>query len=108
MTRSELIDRLAAQQRHLSTEDVELAVKTLCAQMRDALVRAERIEIRGFGAFSLHDRQARMGRNPRTGEPVAVPAKRSVHFRPGKELRDRVNARRTDDASATARPMSPP
>jgi integration host factor subunit beta len=107
VTRSELIDRLAAQQRHLSTEDVELAVKTLCAQMRDALVRAERIEIRGFGAFSLHDRQARMGRNPRTGEPVAVPAKRSVHFRPGKELRDRVNAQWTAGASDTAHPMSP-
>lgn len=102
MTRSDLIDRLAAQQRHLSTEDVELAVKTLFEQMRDALVRAERIEIRGFGAFSLHDRKPRIGRNPLSGEPVAVPAKRCVHFRPGKALRDRVNAQWTAEANDTA------
>jgi len=91
MTRAELIDRLAAQQRHLTAEDVELAVKMIFDQMSDALVHGKRIEIRGFGAFSLRSRESRVGRNPRTGEPVAVVAKRIPYFRPGKELRERVD-----------------
>jgi integration host factor subunit beta len=70
MTRAELITRLAAQQQHLTAEDVELAVKTIVDQLSDTLARGERIEIRGFGAFSLRTRQSRVGRNPRTGEPV--------------------------------------
>ncbi|KAA6181538.1 integration host factor subunit beta [Thiohalocapsa marina] len=90
MTRTDLIERLAARQPDLGAEDVALAVKTLVEQLTEALVRGERIEIRDFGAFSLRQREARIGRNPRTGEPVAVPARRAVHFRAGKALRDRV------------------
>lgn len=91
MTRSELTDRLAAQQDHLSAEDVELAVKMIIDQLSEALARGDRIEIRGFSAFSVRARKPRVGRNPRTGEPVAVLAKRTAYFRPGKELRERVN-----------------
>jgi len=91
MTRAELIARLAVQQPHLTAEDVELAVKMIFDQMSDVLARGERIEIRSFGAFSLRTRESRIGRNPRTGEPVEVLAKRIPHFRPGKELRERVD-----------------
>ena len=91
MTKSELIDRLAMSQRHLSHKDVELGVKLLLDTISDALADNERIEIRGFGSFSLHHRPARTGRNPKTGEAVAIPEKRVPHFKPGKELRERVN-----------------
>ncbi|ORE88275.1 integration host factor subunit beta [Oceanococcus atlanticus] len=91
MTKSELIDRLAMSQRHLSHKDVELGVKLLLDTISDALSANERIEIRGFGSFSLHHRPARTGRNPKTGEAVAIPSKRVPHFKPGKELRERVN-----------------
>lgn len=90
LTRTDLIERLAAQQPDLSGEDVAQAVQTLIEQITQALVRGERIEIRDFGAFSLRHYAARMGRNPRTGEPVAIPARRVVYFRPGKALRERV------------------
>jgi integration host factor subunit beta len=93
MTRSDLIDLLAADQTSLSGRDVELAVKAMLQQMSDALASGERIEIRGFGSFSLHSRPPRIGRNPKTGEPVAMPARHVPHFKPGKELRERVNAR---------------
>ncbi len=92
MTKSELIERIAAMQLQLSTKDVELAVKSLIEQMSEALSSGERIEIRGFGSFSLHYRDARRGRNPKTGEPVQLDGKYVPHFKPGKELRDRVNA----------------
>lgn len=91
MTKSELIERLAAEQRHLSQADVELAVKTIIEQLSNALANGERIEIRGFGSFSLHYRPPRMGRNPKTGESVALPGKHVPHFKPGKALRERVN-----------------
>lgn len=91
MTKSELIDRLAQQQTHLSHKDVELAVKLLLERISQALTEEERIEIRGFGSFSLHKRPARVGRNPKTGDPVSIPAKYVPHFKPGKELRERVN-----------------
>ena len=91
MTRAELVARLVAQQHYLSPEDVEVIVKTIVEQLTNALVRGERIEIRGFGAFSLRTRKSRVARNPRTGEPVAVLAKRVPYFRPGKELRERVD-----------------
>lgn len=91
MTKSELIDRLAQQQTHLSHKDVELAVKLLLERVSQALTQKQRIEIRGFGSFSLHQRPARVGRNPKTGEPVNIPAKFVPHFKPGKELRERVN-----------------
>lgn len=94
MTKSELIEALAKQQPHLALKDVELAVKCLVEQMNQALSSGERIEIRGFGSFSLHLRAPRIGRNPKTGETVALSKKHVPHFKPGKELRDRVDASR--------------
>ncbi|MGR9114555.1 MAG: integration host factor subunit beta [Gammaproteobacteria bacterium] len=94
MTKSELIEALAKQQPHLALKDVELAVKCIIEQMSHSLSSNERIEIRGFGSFSLHARGARMGRNPKTGESVALPKKYVPHFKPGKELRDRVDESR--------------
>lgn len=92
MTKSELIEALAGRQKHLASNDVELAVKSVLEQMSLALSSGERIEIRGFGSFSLHFRPPRMGRNPKSGEAVALPGKHVPHFKPGKELRERVNA----------------
>ncbi len=92
MTKSELIDLLASQQQHLAHADVELAVKTILEQMSQSLASGERIEVRGFGSFSLHYRPPRMGRNPKTGASVALPGKYVPHFKPGKTLRERVNA----------------
>jgi len=97
LTRSELIDRLAARQTMLTLKDVELSVKTMVEHLSETLSDGERIEIRGFGSFSLHYRAPRLGRNPKTGESVHLEGKRSPHFKPGKELRDRVN----DSASHT-------
>jgi integration host factor subunit beta len=91
MTKSELIENLALKQSHLPHRDVEFAVKTLIEQMAQSLARGERIEIRGFGSFSLHHRPPRMGRNPKSGEAVPLAAKYVPHFKPGKELRERVN-----------------
>lgn len=92
MTKSELIELIAAKQSQLSLKDVELAVKTIIEQMAETLAAGERIEIRGFGSFSLHYRAPRIGRNPKTGESVGLAGKHVPHFKPGKELRDRVNA----------------
>ncbi len=92
MTKSELIERIAARQSQLSAKDVELAVKTMVEQMAQALSTGDRIEIRGFGSFSLHYRAPRLGRNPKTGESVGLAGKYVPHFKPGKELRERVNA----------------
>ena len=72
-------------------KDADFAVKMILDAMSEALVRGDRIEIRGFGSFSLHYRPPRMGRNPKTGESVALPAKHVPHFKPGKELRERVS-----------------
>lgn len=91
MTKSELIELLAMRQDHLSHIDVELSVRTIIDQLGRSLSEGERIEIRGFGSFSLHRRAARMGRNPRTGEAVALPVKYVPHFKPGKALRERVD-----------------
>lgn len=91
MTKSELIELLAARQVHLKSDDVDMAVKTVLEQMSASLANGERIEIRGFGSFSLHYRPPRIGRNPKTGESVALPGKHVPHFKPGKELRERVN-----------------
>lgn len=91
MTKSELIDRLAQQQTHLTHKDVELAVKLLLESVSDSLATQDRIEIRGFGSFAIHERPSRMGRNPKTGEAVSIPRKFVPHFKPGKELRERVN-----------------
>ena len=91
MTKSELIEIIASKQSHLSAKDVELAVKTLIELMAETLATGERIEIRGFGSFSLHYRAPRIGRNPKTGESVGLAGKYVPHFKPGKELRDRVS-----------------
>lgn len=91
MTKSELIEVISTQQPHLALKDVELAVKCILEQMSNSLSGGDRIEIRGFGSFSLHYRSPRTGRNPKTGDPVALPGKHVPHFKPGKELRDRVN-----------------
>jgi len=91
MTKSELIERLIDQHPQLSVKDVELAVKTMLDHMTEALAGGDRIEIRGFGSFSLHYRAPRIGRNPKTGESVSLDAKYVPHFKPGKEMRDQVN-----------------
>ena len=90
MTKSELIELISAKQHHLPAKDVELAVKQVLEIMSDALAQGSRIEIRGFGSFSLHFRPPRQGRNPKTGETVALAGKHVPHFKPGKELRERV------------------
>jgi integration host factor subunit beta len=92
MTKSELIEYLSARQPHLLQKDVELSVRLVLDRISQALGRDDRVEIRGFGSFSLHHRPARIGRNPKTGEPVPIAAKRVPHFKPGKEMRERVNA----------------
>lgn len=91
LTKSELIERIADRQSQLSPKDVELAVKTLIEEMADSLAGGGRIEIRGFGSFSLHFRAPRVGRNPKTGASVELHGKYVPHFKPGKELRERVN-----------------
>jgi integration host factor subunit beta len=99
MTKSELISRLAERHPHLVAADAELAVKTILDAMIKSLVIGERIEIRGFGSFSLNYRPPRLGRNPKTGEKVEVAGKYVPHFKAGKELRDRVDF--AEDSAAT-------
>ena len=93
MTRSDLVEELANRFGQLTHRDAEYAVKTLLDAVSKALVRGHRIEIRGFGSFSVNRRPPRMGRNPRSGESVAIPEKRVPHFKPGKALREAVDAR---------------
>ncbi|MFT4266264.1 MAG: integration host factor subunit beta [Xenophilus sp.] len=93
MTRSDLVEELAARFAQLTHRDAEQAVKTILDAMSDALVSGHRIEIRGFGSFSVSRRPPRVGRNPRSGESVLVPEKRVPHFKPGKALREAVDAR---------------
>lgn len=94
MIKSELIEDLAAKMTQLSEKQVTDAVNKILDLMSDALIQGNRIEIRGFGSFSLHKRPPRNAHNPKTGEKVFAKAKRSPHFKPGKELRERVNAAR--------------
>ena len=91
MTKSELIHRIAEKQSQIVERDVELAVKTMLDQMAECLAGGGRIEIRGFGSFTLRFRRARVGRNPKTGTPVSLPARYAPNFKPGKRLRERVN-----------------
>ena len=91
MTKSDLIEILSERQSLLNYRDVELAVKLILEQMSENLASGDRIEIRGFGSFTLHHRPARIGRNPKSGESVTLDEKYVPHFKPGKELRDRVN-----------------
>lgn len=92
MTKSELVAELTAKLPHLTTRDVDFAVNLMLDAIAEALNRGDRIEIRGFGSFSLNYRPARAGRNPKTGEQVEVVAKHVPHFKAGKELRERVQA----------------
>lgn len=94
MTKSELIEILASQHSHLAFRDVDFGVRSMLEHMSRALSIGGRIEIRGFGSFSLHYRQSRKARNPKTGEALQLPSRIVPHFKPGKELRDRVNAAR--------------
>lgn len=91
MTKSELIERIVSHHGQLSAKEVEMAIKNILEQMTQSLAMGERIEIRGFGSFSLHYRAPRVGRNPKTGESVPLDGRYVPHFKPGKELRDRVN-----------------
>ncbi len=98
MIKSELVTRLAEANSHLYQRDVERIISTVFDEITSALSRGDRVELRGFGAFSVKHRPARVGRNPRTGDPVEVEAKSVPFFKAGKELRDRLNK---DDAPAT-------
>ncbi len=92
MTKSELIARLAAANPHLYQRDMERIVTTIFEEVTAALARGDRVELRGFGAFSVKERGSRTGRNPRTGEAVSVSAKHIPYFKTGKELREKINA----------------
>ncbi len=92
MNRSDLTSALAHRLSHVLAANVEATVKLLLQHMSGALASGERIELRGFGSFSLKQHPARIGRNPMTGEAVAIPEKHTVRFKPGKELRERVNS----------------
>lgn len=96
MTRSDLVELLAERFGQLTHRDAEAAVKTILDTMSDSLTRGHRIEIRGFGSFSINRRAPRLGRNPRTGESVQIPERRVPHFKPGKALRETVGAQPVD------------
>jgi integration host factor subunit beta len=96
MIRSELVLRLAAQNPQLYQKDCEAVVNAMLGRIVDALVNGDRVEIRGFGAFSVKELRARQGRNPRTGESVAVREKKGVYFRPGKDIRQQLNIETPD------------
>ena len=91
MTKSELIERIAQKQDQLQPKDVEMAVKMILERMTQSLVHNQRIEIRGFGSFCLHYRAPRTGRNPKTGDTVELSGKYVPYFKPGKDLKERVN-----------------
>ena len=93
MTRSDLVEELAGRFPQLTHRDTEYAVKAILDAMNDALVKGHRIEVRGFGSFSVNRRPPRIGRNPRSGESVEIPEKRVPHFKPGKAFRESVDAR---------------
>jgi integration host factor subunit beta len=100
VTKSELIAALAARYPQLAARDTDYAVKTVLDAMAQALASGQRIEIRGFGSFSLSRRSPRIGRNPKSGEQVLVPGKQVPHFKAGKELRERVDLDGNDDTSS--------
>ena len=91
MTKSELIARLAERYPHLLAKDADYAVKTILDALSQSLANEERVEIRGFGSFVINRRPPRVGRNPKSGEKVSVPEKKVPHFKPGKDLREKVD-----------------
>ena len=91
LIKSELVQRLAARNPHLYQRDIEIIVDAILGEITDAMARGDRVELRGFGAFSTRERQARTGRNPRTGDKVSVTEKRAPFFKTGKEMRERLN-----------------
>lgn len=92
MTKSELIEKLVTKQPGIAPKEVEAGVRSILESMIQSLATGDRIEIRGFGSFTLHYRRPRIGRNPKTGEKVELAGKYVPHFKPGKSLRERVNA----------------
>ena len=90
ITKSELIEKISLKQNHLAHKDIELSIKSIIEQMSTSLSQGDRIEIRGFGSFTLRGRKPRIGRNPKTGESVALGIKYAPHFKPGKDLKERV------------------
>ena len=99
MTKSELIDLISVKLAELSKKDVAIAVNTVFDSMTDALVKEDRIEIRGFGSFRVKHRKSRDGRNPKTGDPVKVPNKRIPFFTVGKELKEKLNHEKSDESA---------
>ena len=95
MIKSELIEKIAEKQQQLPVKDIELAVNLMLEYLSSSLSSGERVELRGFGSFSLHYRKPRLGRNPKTGQSVQLAGKYVPHFKPGKEMRDRVNISKT-------------
>jgi integration host factor subunit beta len=108
MTKSDLIERVAVQVPHVSKKDTETVVNTIFDCMTEALRKGDRIEIRGFGSFQVKVREAREGRNPKTGEEVKIPAKRTPFFKVGKELKERIEAKRKAEAGGHAPPSPRP
>jgi integration host factor subunit beta len=100
MTKSDLIERVAREIPHISKKDTELVVNTIFEMLTQSLCRRDRIEIRGFGSFQVKTREAREGRNPKTGAEVSIPEKRTPFFKVGKELRERIERARPGDGDA--------
>jgi integration host factor subunit beta len=107
MTKSELIERVSGRVPHISKKDTEVVVNTIFDSMTDALRAGKRIEIRGFGSFQVKVREAREGRNPKTGEEVKIPAKRTPFFKVGKELKERIDASGRGGDGAPAAGVAP-
>lgn len=105
MTKSQLIERIAAKAPHLPPKRIEALVNAVFDQMTEALKEGERIELRGFGCFVVKSRPARLGRNPRTGQPVPLPPRRTLSFAAGKELRARINRARPASAPGLEEPL---
>jgi len=108
VTKSELIAILASRYPQLAARDTDIAVKTVLDAMTQALANGQRIEIRGFGSFSLSTRLPRVGRNPKSGEKVMVPGKQVPHFKAGKELRERVDAAFEAEVAGSSQPQAQP
>jgi integration host factor subunit beta len=104
MIKSQLVARLGQRYPHLYHRDVERIVSTVLDEISKALAKGDRVELRGFGAFSVKSRPARQGRNPRTGETVSVQEKRAPFFRTGKELRERLNVAASPGPSSSSSP----